>query len=141
MLKEHENPDDKPYIAPPHITMSRIDLDHLDDIEDNPEAVSFRIVFSEQPSEVWKIEFEEVYRRTPYSLKPPVTLDNDGLQVVYLPRYAPELQGFLQFLAYIVKRTNEEVLLTEELHVSTVHENSKASFLETLRHTKLPASR
>lgn len=141
MIKQPENPEDRPYIAPPHITMSEIDLDRLEDIEDNPEAVSFRILLSERPSDAWKTEFDVIYQRTPYALKPPVVVERDALQIVYLPRYAPELQGFLQFLAFIVKRANEELLVTEELHVSTVHENSKVDFLEALRHTKIPFRR
>jgi hypothetical protein len=122
----------------PNITMRAIDTDHLEDLEENYEAVMFPIVLSARPSDLWKQEFDILYRQTPYLLKPPVQVQGDRLQVVYLPRYAGELPGFLRFLALIVRRANEETRLTEEMHISATHIKSKEEFRRVLQHMELP---
>lgn len=121
--------------------MREIDLDHLANVEENPQAVSFRVLLSEKPREGWIEEFDEIYRQTPYTIKPPVEVKNDALEIIFLPRYSSELQGFFQFLGLIVRRSNEELQRTEELHVSNAQEQRKAQFREALRRITLPTER
>jgi hypothetical protein len=132
---------EKPHVETPHITMREIDLEHLGDVEENPQAVSFRVKLSEKPPEGWIIEFDEMYRQTPYTLKPPVEVKDGALEIIFLPRYSSDLQGLITFLGYIVRRANEELHRTEEMQVSNEQENRKTQFRETLRGIKLPADR
>lgn len=126
-------------IHTPQIALRDIDTDRLDDTDDNPEAVLFRVRLSETPPPGWAHEFDEIYKQTPYTLKPPVHVNGDALEIVYLPRYAGELDGFLRFLALVVRRSNDELHRTEEIHTSDVHERDKARFREALRRVKMPA--
>ena len=130
--------DDLGYVASPDIHMREIDLDHLDNIEDNREAVEFTVRLSSRPNEAWVQEFDQVYLQTPYTLKPPVHVHDDTLRIIYLPRYASELQGFFRFLALIVDRSNKELHRSEELHLSSTQERHKAEFREALRRIELP---
>ncbi len=123
------------------IALKEIDLDHLGDVDDNPQAVSFRVLLSEMPREGWTQEFNEIYRQTPYTVKPPVEVREDALEIMFLPRYSSELQGFFQFLGLIVRRANEELQRTEELHLSNAQEQRKAQFREALRRITLPTGR
>ncbi len=122
----------------PPITLQEIDADTLVSIEDNREAIEFGVKLSSAPGEVWTGEFEQVYHQTPYTLKPPVRVEGDSLRIVFLHRYAGELQGFLQFLALIVDRANAETQRTEELHLSSDQEKWKAEFRAALRRVHLP---
>ncbi len=132
--------DELKYVASPDIYMREIDIDHLEDIEDNREAIEFTVRLSSRPGDVWVQEFDQGYLQTPYTLKPPVRVYEDSLRVIYLPRYANELQGFFRFLALIVNRANKETHLTEEMHTSSAQERQKAEFREALRRIELPRS-
>lgn len=125
-------------IPMPHITLRDIDIDNLDDVEDNREAVLFRVRLSEMPPLGWKHEFDQIYKQTPYTLKPPVEVVEDALEVIFLPRYAGEVQGFIHFLSLIVRHANEELHKTEELHTSDIHERQKAEFRQVLRRLQVP---
>lgn len=131
---EHVNPDD----VSPDIYLKSIDTEHLENIEENREAIHFRVRLSAKPSAFWQTEFEQAYEQTPYSLKPPVRVEGDLLHIVYLPRYTDELPAFFRFLGLIARRSNEETHRTEELHTSNAQERSKADFREALKRIELP---
>ncbi len=131
---EHANPDD----VSPDIYLKSIDTDHLENIEENREAIHFRVRLSAKPSYFWQNEFVQAYEQTPYSLKPPVRLEGDELHITYLPRYTDELPAFFRFLALIARRSNEETHRTEELHTSNAQERSKAAFRDALKRIELP---
>ncbi len=122
----------------PAISLKEIDPDTLVSIEDNREAIEFGVKLSSVPSELWAGEFEQVYHQTPYTLKPPVRVEGDALRIVFLHRYASELQGFLQFLSLMVDQANKETQRTEELHLSSDQEKYKAEFRAALRRVHLP---
>lgn len=122
----------------PVIALTEIDTDTLVSIEDNREAIEFGVKLSSAPSEVWTGEFEQVYQQTPYTLKPPVRVEGAALRIVFLHRYAAELQGFLQFLGLMVDQANLETHRTEELHASSDQERFKAEFRAALRRVHLP---
>lgn len=126
------------YVTSPDIHLREIDTDHLENIEDNREAVEFTVRLSSRPGDAWVQEFDQAYLQTPYTLKPPVHVYEDSLRVVYLPRYANELQGFFRFLALIVDRANKETRLSEEMHTSSDQERCKAEFRQALRRIELP---
>jgi len=122
----------------PAILLTEIDTDTLVSIEDNREAIEFGVKLSSAPSDVWIGEFEQIYELTPYTLKPPVRVEGSTLRIVFLHRYASELQGFLQFLGLIVGRANLETQRTEELHLSSDQERYKTEFRAALRRVHLP---
>lgn len=126
--------------ACPDVSLEKIDTDHLANVEDNREAVEFSVRLTCAPTEYWRQEFEQAYKQTPYTLKPPVRLDHDALHIIFLPRYANELPGFFHFLAMIIGRANAETHRTEELHTSNAQERQKAEFREALRRIDLPKS-
>ena len=130
--------DDLRYVASPDIHMREIDTDHLENIEENRESIEFTVRLSGRPTDAWVQEFDQAYVQTPYTLKPPVHVREDTLRIVYLPRYAGELQGFFRFLGLIVDRSNKETHRTEELHTSSTQERHKAEFREALRRIELP---
>jgi hypothetical protein len=125
-------------MASPKIALREIDTDNLVSIEDNHEAIEFGVRLNSTPSAIWTQEFEQVYHQTPYTLKPPVRVEGDTMRIVFLHRYASEVQGFLQYLALIIDRANAETHLTEEMHLSSAQEQYKAEFRETLRHVQVP---
>lgn len=131
---EHANPDD----VSPDIYLKSIDTDHLENIEENREAIHFRVRLSAKPTAFWQTEFTQAYEQTPYTLKPPVRLEDDLLHITYLPRYTDELPAFFKFLALITRRSNEETHRTEELHTSNAQERSKAAFRDALKRIELP---
>lgn len=142
MLKTDTPHDEKkPPVNTPRISMREIDLDHLGDADENPEAVRFYVRLSEAPSEGWIEEFSISYRQTPYTLKPPVEIEGDRMAIVFLPRYSNELQGFFQFLGLIMRRANDELHRTEEMHVSNAQERRKSQFREVLRKIHVPQER
>jgi len=116
----------------------RIDTDDLKDVEDNREAVEFSIVLNQTAPEGWINEFDQIYLTTPYVLKPPVQVDADRLRIIYLPRYANELQGFVRFLELIIRRSNREYRRSAELHTSTVQEQQREEFREALKRVVIP---
>lgn len=118
--------------------LTEIDTDTLVSIEDNREAIEFGVRLSSAPNDVWIGEFEQIYSQTPYTLKPPVRVEGSALRIVFLHRYASELQGFLQFLGLIMDRANAETQRTEELHLSSDQERYKAEFRAALRRVHLP---
>jgi len=120
------------------ISLREIDTEHLENVEENREAVEFQVRLSAVPTEAWRHEFEQAYLHTTNTLKPPVRLVGDVLHIVYLPRYAGELQTYIEFLARIIKVSNAETHLTEELHTSSAQERQKADFRKALRGVKLP---
>lgn len=137
-MRQETQSEDMKYVASPDIHLREIDLDHLDNIEENREAIEFTVRLSGRPNDAWVQEFDQAYVQTPYTLKPPVHVYEDTLRIIYLPRYASELQGFFQFLALIVDRSNKETHRTEELHTSSAQERHKAEFREALRRIELP---
>ena len=126
-------------MASPNIALREIDTNNLVSIEDNHEAIEFGVRLSDTPSDVWISEFEQIYHQTPYTLKPPVRVEGDEMRIVFLHRYADEVQGFLQYLALIIDRANTETHRTEELHLSSAQEQYKAEFREMLRNLQLPS--
>jgi len=137
-MRQETQSEDMKYVASPDIHLREIDLDHLDNIEENREAIEFTVRLSGRPNDAWVQEFDQAYVQTPYTLKPPVHVYEDTLRIIYLPRYASELQGFFRFLALIVDRSNKETHRTEELHTSSAQERHKAEFREALRRIELP---
>lgn len=137
MNQELANEDLK-YVMSPDIHMREIDVDHLENIEGNREAIEFTVRLSSRPNDAWVQEFNQAYLQTPYTLKPPVNVYEDSLRVIYLPRYANELQSFFRFLDLIVHRANEETHRSEEMHTSSTQERHKAEFREALRRIELP---
>ncbi len=125
-------------VASPDVFLREIDLQHLENVEDNREAVEFLVRLTSVPSDAWVQEFDQAYLQTPYTLKPPVHVRGDTLRVIYLPRYAGELQGFFRFLGLIVRRSNQETHKTEEMHTSNVQERAKAEFRQALARIELP---
>jgi hypothetical protein len=125
-------------VASPDVFLREIDLEHLENVEDNREAVEFLVRLSATPSDFWVQEFDQAYLQTPYTLKPPVRIDGDTLRITYLPRYAGELQGFFRFLGLIVRRSNQETHKTEEMHTSNAQERAKAEFRQALARIDLP---
>jgi len=125
-------------IPMPHVALRDIDTDDLGDVEDNREAVRFRVRLSETPPAGWTHEFDQIYKQTPYTLKPPVEVNGDALEVIFLPRYAGELQGFVQFLGLIVRHANDELHKTDELHTSDAQERRKEEFRQALRRVRVP---
>lgn len=121
----------------PEITLKSIDVDHLEDVEDNPEAVQFCVTLSDTPSPIWIQEFEQAYRQTPYQIKPPMRVVEDTLEIVFLPRYAGELPDFFRFLSLMARRANEETHLTEEIHAAGSLDRHKQEFREALRRIDL----
>ncbi len=122
----------------PKISLAEIDTDHLANVESNRDAVEFQVRLSCAPTEYWRQEFEQAYRQIPYTLKPPVRLEDDMLHIVFLPRYAKELPGFFHFLGMMINRANAETHRTEEMHTSEAQERQKAEFREALRRIELP---
>lgn len=120
------------------VRLREIDTEHLDDAEDNPEAVEFNVLLSGTPSEAWKQEFEQAYRQTPYTLKPPVEVIADRMRITFLPRYASELQGYFQYLALILARANDELKRTMDIQASHTQDERRAEFRRALQRITLP---
>ena len=81
----------------PEIDMLKIDLDTLEDADENAETIVFDIVLNGQPSAKWVEEFEILYRKRPFAIKPPVVVEGDRLRVHFLPRYQSDLQPYVDF--------------------------------------------
>lgn len=123
----------------PDISLTKIDLDSIDDAEENAESVVFDIVLSGHPTQAWEEEFEFLYASTPFNIKPPVAIEGDRLHIHFLPRYQDDLQPYLAFIAGIAHRATEEARLTEAIKTRDVKEERKAAFREILAKTTIPA--
>lgn len=132
------HPETVEFEASPDIFLREIDTEHMENVEENREAVGFTVRLSSAPIDAWRQEFEQAYLQTPYTLKPPVEVRGDTLHVIYLPRYAGELPDFFRFLALMVKQANEETHRTEELHTSNAQERHKSEFRRALKSIELP---
>lgn len=120
------------------VRLREIDTEHLDDAEDNPEAVDFHVLLSATPSEPWIQEFEQAYRQNPYTLKPPIEVVEDRMRITFLPRYASELEGYFKFLALMLARANDELKRTADIQASSTQEQRRAEFRRALQRVKLP---
>lgn len=120
------------------IRLREIDTEHIDDAEDNPEALEFSVLLTGTPSEPWKQEFEQAYRQTPYTLKPPIEVIDDCMKVTFLPRYAAELDGYFKYLALVITRANEEIKRTADIQASSTQEQRRAEFRSALQRVTLP---
>lgn len=122
----------------PEITFQAIDLDSIEDVEENNEAFQFDILLNQIPPAEWAHEFEYLYQIGPYVIKPPVTLDGDRLHIVFLPRYAENLQGFLDFLATVVHHSTDEARRTISIRSSDEKERRRNQFRDLLKSMHLP---
>ncbi len=120
------------------IYFKTIDFDSVENVEDNPEAVTFDIVLNTPPTQHWIEEFEYIYARAQYGLKPPVHIVEDRMRVMYLPRYSEELQGFVSFLSQIIDRATQEARRTIEILQTDERQKLKSEFRETLAQLELP---
>lgn len=120
------------------VRLREIDTEHLDDAEDNPEAVEFTVLLTQAPSVPWTQEFEQAYRQTPYTLKPPLEVMGDRMKITFLPRYASELEAYFKFLALIVARANDEIKRTASIQASDTQEQRRAEFRRALQRVTLP---
>ena len=122
----------------PEITFKAIDLDNIEDVEENNEAFQFDILLNQTPPPEWAREFEYLYQVGPHVIKPPVELDGDRLHIIFLPRYADSLQGFLDFLATVVHHATEEARRTLEIRASEGKERRRQEFRDILKRMHLP---
>ncbi len=123
----------------PRITLREIDTEHLEDLDDNPEAVQFTVRLSGTPPSGWLDEFETAYRDISSPIKPPVAVEGDALRVTFLPRYAASLQDFVTLLGQVTARANDEWRFTQEMHESSAQEQRRAQMREALKRVTLPS--
>jgi hypothetical protein len=118
------------------IKLVRVDADDLQDVEDIPEAVRFSVELDTDPSPTWVQEFVTAYGLLHYAIKPPVEVTGNRIWIAYLPRYAGELQAYINFLKIVIERANTEEQRTLQMHE---HDNTseKARFRELLRGVRL----
>lgn len=121
------------------VRMTAIDADNLGDVDDNPEAVQFAVKLSGVPPPGWTAEFEPLYAAAPLAPKPPVAVEGDTLQVIYLPRYTDQLPQFLETLGRVVSQTNAELVKTHDMKTSDAREQRKAEFSKALKQLPLPS--
>lgn len=124
--------------AVPAVHLTTIDADMLGDVDDNPEAVQFVVKLSAVPPPGWEAEFEPLYAASAFAPKPPVMVNGDTLQVIYLPRYADKLQAFVDALAHVVTQTNAELVKTHDMKTSDARVQRKAEFGRELKKLTLP---
>jgi len=98
------------------IKLMNVDTDNLQDVEDIPEAVQFAVVLSDEPSSIWVQEFGTAYGMLHHPIKPPFDVVKDRLWVSFLPRYASDLQAYVDFLKAVVDRANVEEKRTLQMH-------------------------
>ena len=123
----------------PDIRFVSIDLDSLDDVEENDQAVQFDIVLNAEPTNEWKQEFEYLYDHNPHAIKPQVATTGSRLHVAYLPRYGAELQEYVDFLTEIAARATAEARLTLQLQTTEQKDRQRQEFREVLRGIRLNA--
>jgi hypothetical protein len=117
------------------ISMQQIDMDDLQDVDDIPEAVRFSILLAGEPSSIWAQEFATAYGSIHHPIKPPVDVSGNRIWISYLPRYANDLQSYIDFLKNVVEAANREERRTLEIHEhDTGH---KARFREQLKRVYL----
>jgi hypothetical protein len=120
------------------IYFKSIDIDSVESVEDNPEAVTFDILLNTIPSPHWLEEFEYLYSRSQFGLKPPIHVFGDRMRILYLPRYDEELQSFISFLSLILDRATQEARRTMEILQTDEKENVKVRFKTVLSNLELP---
>ena len=121
----------------PEIDLVSIDLNSIGDSDDNAEAIVFDVVLNFQPSAQWTEEFEILYQRTPFAIKPPVTVEGDRLRVSFLPRYQQDLQQFIDFLAQTAHLATAETRRTEMIKRDDSKEDRKKEFRNVLAKIRL----
>ena len=122
----------------PDIYFKEIDVNSVESVDDNPEAVTFDIVLNTTPSSHWLEEFEYLYGRSQFGLKPPIHITGDRMRILYLPRYGGELQSFVSFLSLILERATQEARRTIEIMQSDEKEQLKVEFQAVLNKLELP---
>jgi len=120
------------------IYFKSIDLDSVESVDDNPEAVTFDIVLNIAPSAHWLEEFEYLYSRSQFGLKPPIHVAGDRMHILFLPRYGEELQSFVSFLSMILDRATQEARRTIEIQQTDEKEKVKTDFKNVLAALELP---
>jgi hypothetical protein len=123
----------------PEITFTSIDIDSVESVEDNPEAVTFDILLSSTPPSHWLEEFVYLYGRAQFTLKPPIEIHGDRMHIMYLPRYSDDLQGFVLFLGEILVQATREARRTVEILQTDEKEKVKSGFRDTLSRLRLPS--
>jgi hypothetical protein len=121
----------------PDINLLKIDLDSIDDVDENAETVVFDILLNGHPTSRWIEEFEILYNRTPFSIKPPVIVDGDRMHIHFLPRYQGDLQAFVDFLSTMVHQATSEARLTESIKINEAKEERKKEFRSILAQVSL----
>ena len=86
-----------------------LDPDTLEVDDSYPGSYGFYLRLSADPGLEWAAEFEAAYNALNYPGKPPVLFRGDTLAVFYLPLYADELPGYLEFLGRVIDETNASV--------------------------------
>jgi hypothetical protein len=124
----------------PEIDLVSIDLDSIASDDENSETIVFDIVLSAHPTSKWIEEFEILYQRTPFTIKPPVTVEGDRLRVHFLPRYQRDLQRFVDFLTATVQLTTAEARRTELIKRDSSKEERKEEFRNVLAEVRLLSS-
>ncbi len=122
------------------ISFKSIDIDSIESVEDNPEAVTFDILLSSTPSSHWLEEFEYLYARAQFILKPPIHIHGDRMQITYLTRYRDDLQSFIVFLGEILVQATREARRTIEILQTDEKQRVQAEFRDTLSSLKLPTA-
>jgi hypothetical protein len=120
------------------IHFKSVDVESVESVEDNPEAVTFDIILSSPPTSHWLEEFEYLYSRAQYSLKPPIHVSGDRMRILYLPRYGSELQNFVSFLSLILGRATLEARRTIEIQQTGEKQKLKSQFKSALAGLVLP---
>lgn len=121
----------------PEIDLVRIDIDSIGDSDENAEAIVFDVVLNTQPPAQWIEEFEILYQRAPFTIKPPVAVEGDRLRVSFLPRYQNELQPFIDFLAQTTHLATAETRRTEMIKRDESKEDRKKEFRNVLAKIRL----
>jgi hypothetical protein len=121
----------------PDIFFKTVDIDSVESVEENPEAVTFDIVLNTVPPSHWLEEFEYLYSRSQYGLKPPIHVNGDRMHILYLPRYSSDLQEYIYFLGTVVDRATQESRRTLEILQTDEKEQIKIQFRSVLSKLEL----
>jgi len=123
---------------PEPIRMTSIDLESLEDVDDIPEAIAFRVNLSCQPREIWRQEFDAAYHRMRNPIKPMIVVEEQTLWVAFLPRYVDVLQDYFNFLGRVVATANAEEARTLEIHYREGRHEPRDRFREDLKRVRMP---
>jgi hypothetical protein len=123
----------------PDIQFKAVDIDSVESVEDNPEAVTFDIILTHVPPSHWLEEFTYLYSRAQFGLKPPIEIHGDRMHIMYLPRYSDDLQSFVFFIGGILEQATNEARRTIEILQTDEKEKVKTDFRDTLASLTLPA--